>query len=455
MDFHRLAGRTARALAGCVIVAVGAGSCSGGTFGAGSSCVAGETKTCPCSATAMGVQVCADDGSDYSACSCDDGGASSTDGASGDGTVVHDGSGSDGSSSIDATAMDGNSSDGSSSIDATAMDGSSSMDATGRDATTDGDAGDGAIADASGDTAPVDGCVPMGPEDCFDGIDDDCNGLTDCADPACQPVAECVPEAIGFTYGAEVAAGGACPAQFGAATLDLEQGLNESTTCTGCTCTASMTCTNVLTVGAPGACPPVTPVATFDISSAACTPISLTTHNAHIDTTTAHTSCGTMGTPSPTPLAWGAHTRLCSTSTVGAGCAAGNVCVAKATKHCVATSGVIACAAGYTAEGSGGPWYTGVTDTRSCGSTCGCTTSGGSCQQSTVVLDSAPDCGGGITTDLLAQNHDYCGQPATYQSATVNMPRPQMGGDWPTCSASYSAMTGSVTATGSETLCCR
>ena len=36
------------------------------------------------------------------------------------------------------------------------------------------------------EASPVDGCKATGPEKCTNGVDDDCNGLTDCADPACQ-----------------------------------------------------------------------------------------------------------------------------------------------------------------------------------------------------------------------------------------------------------------------------
>jgi len=36
-------------------------------------------------------------------------------------------------------------------------------------------------------TTTLPGCVPTGPEDCGDMIDNDCDGPIDCADPACQP----------------------------------------------------------------------------------------------------------------------------------------------------------------------------------------------------------------------------------------------------------------------------
>ena len=36
-------------------------------------------------------------------------------------------------------------------------------------------------------------CVPTGAENCFNGVDDDCNGHVDCDDPACgSGVAQCV-----------------------------------------------------------------------------------------------------------------------------------------------------------------------------------------------------------------------------------------------------------------------
>src|SRR5262249_7045442 len=49
-------------------------------------------------------------------------------------------------------------------------------------------------------------CPGGGVELCFNGVDDDCDGHTDCDDPDCAPIAVCVPPATGsFTYDTEEA----------------------------------------------------------------------------------------------------------------------------------------------------------------------------------------------------------------------------------------------------------
>jgi hypothetical protein len=65
-----------------------------------------------------------------------------------------------------------------------------------------GDAG----TDAGADASP---CEPRGPETCFNGQDDDCNGVVDCADSACDSTAMCVPgdDSTGILVGQDEA----CP----------------------------------------------------------------------------------------------------------------------------------------------------------------------------------------------------------------------------------------------------
>src|SRR5437773_2281567 len=55
-----------------------------------------------------------------------------------------------------------------------------------RDANRDGDGADA--------TNPADACATQ-ESDCLDGVDNDCNGLVDCADPACGAGFRCVADA--------------------------------------------------------------------------------------------------------------------------------------------------------------------------------------------------------------------------------------------------------------------
>jgi hypothetical protein len=75
---------------------------------------------------------------------------------------------------------------------------SSVPDITYGNGTTNGDTGPGGN-DGGFDTTPgpdardvVTDCKATGPENCDDGIDNDCNGVADCADPACNPTHQCV-----------------------------------------------------------------------------------------------------------------------------------------------------------------------------------------------------------------------------------------------------------------------
>lgn len=75
---------------------------------------------------------------------------------------------------------------------------------------------DGAVPDGSTDTGvpPADACVPLPPgvDTCTDGLDGDCNGLIDCADPGCAGDPAC-DACIGVPCGeCEMCAGGACVA---------------------------------------------------------------------------------------------------------------------------------------------------------------------------------------------------------------------------------------------------
>ncbi len=87
----------------------------------------------------------------------------------------------------------------------------------------------------------VDGCVPTGPENCTNGLDDDCNGLTDCQDPACTGAGyTCVPDpstAVGWSFAPlNPSARPACPSPLSAAYVDVNPTNLSSPASCSCTC---------------------------------------------------------------------------------------------------------------------------------------------------------------------------------------------------------------------------
>ncbi|MBV9947338.1 MAG: hypothetical protein JOZ69_10855 [Myxococcales bacterium] len=101
-------------------------------------------------------------------------------------------------------------------------------------------------ADADAESADVVAdvrCVPTGPEDCTNGVDDDCNGSVDCADPACgsagyacvgaTPIGWLGPVAL--YEGALATAVPDCPAGY-ASPVDRKGGLTGPQAACTCTC---------------------------------------------------------------------------------------------------------------------------------------------------------------------------------------------------------------------------
>lgn len=127
-----------------------------------------------------------------------------------------------GSPDPDAATQDGSTSDGSETPDGSAPDGTT-PDGTMRDG---GDAGN-------------PGCVPTGPEDCFNSLDDDCINGIDCNDPACGA---CVAAPMGFALGLIVDAASPCPAGFETQQTPIFAGLDQGPGCVGtCACSPNPT----------------------------------------------------------------------------------------------------------------------------------------------------------------------------------------------------------------------
>jgi hypothetical protein len=245
----------------------------------------------------------------------------------------------------------------------------------------------GPFADAvAPDSSKPDVCVETGVERCFDGIDNDCNGLADCADPACAAGATCIPDPALLDVAVRVAPDAACPNGF-ATPIDLRSGLNTGAGCTACGCTAgALTCQAEIAVlatnsGGPYACDS-TVTSRLVRDADGCTFVANALGIGNLAGIKAAVAC-TPGTTAPLPATWASSVRLCKTADIGTGCEAGFVCApivqAPAAERCVVSAGSKPCPAGYATKGA---LYARYDDTRAC--SCACE-GAGDCTGTSVV----------------------------------------------------------------------
>ena len=125
--------------------------------------------------------------------------------------------------------------------------------------------------DARSDTPEVSIDAPDPSEtSCFDGLDDDHNGVADCAEPSCAPFAACVPELPagwdGYAALYDGTAAPTCPGVFTSTLAPGNVGLTAAAaSCTACACGAA----------SGGACPAsggvaTVPPATWATTAVAC-----------------------------------------------------------------------------------------------------------------------------------------------------------------------------------------
>jgi hypothetical protein len=304
-------------------------------------------------------------------------------------------------------------------------------------------------------------CVPK-TEDCFNGLDDDCDGLEDCADPDCTATAVCVPMPSG-DVGTSVAGGQACPPGFPTATM-LKSGLQAGgATCAGCQCGGSTTtCASTLSTFLTAAdCAGGTNgkvEATFkSTDTTACVVPDTSTPNVYGASLTAWTvtssGCAASGTPVKPPGGFTTSTTFCRASAVSAvgkgGCAAGSVCAPKAPAAggtCVLLAGTAACPTGTKA---GAVLYSDFTDTRSCAA-CTCGAPVAACDNLIVQMGSDYGCG----VDF-ADIHGGARTCETAQAGGVYTPGYHLAGVPAAGSCTpQSAVSGTITPTGGRALCC-
>jgi len=274
--------------------------------------------------------------------------------------------------------------------------------------------------------SPSGTCVPSSVEDCTNGIDDDGNGLIDCADPACTAGFMCVPAVpAGFTGPGEVFDGpGTSPPCDPQYTKDYLAGYATPqcpVSCGTCTCGSptGVTCTNprFLIGTATSKC------AGGVILADGCNAIdSGATNYATTAGVASGGSCTIVpGTPSIPPVTSNTG-HLCSGSAKGGlGCQTGYVCWPKPQtpflpQACVFASGDLTCpSTGYTAKRS---YYDSpnAKDTRACTSSCGgCDTVSGATCKASIYFSTRTACLVGGRPDLIAV-------PSACQALPVNVP---------------------------------
>ena len=312
--------------------------------------------------------------------------------------------------------------------------------------------GGGDLGDGGGDLAAVDmtpapdlaHCVPVA-ENCFNGVDDDCDGHVDCDDSDCTAVAVCVPDVTGsFAVGTTLDPVSLCPQSYSSLEVVMS-GLTAAPNCsTGCTC--GVTCFTQL-YNFNSNCPDTDNENQFSLTdNVSCHTWPATSWNGTLDVHELATpaSCQKGGAGVVPTSSWAAQKRFCAASVQGTGCAAGNICVPVTPgPKCEIAAGAQTCDPGYNAVS--GPWYTGLTDTRSCNCSCGAPT--GNCGTTVTLYSDTACAAGGTSFAATAQNNFFCTAGGSFRSSRIAAA--------PTCGAPvYNPESGALTPTGAQTLCC-
>jgi hypothetical protein len=319
------------------------------------------------------------------------------------------------------------------------------------------DAGD-AARDAQPDT-----CAPHS-EVCNDGIDNDCNGLTDCADPACVPKWSCataVPAGWSLVEYADGARPG-CDPSYGTATDLVDTPTGDPATC-ACPCNVDPankgSCVHgsydVAYNGSTTSCP----ATSFSVASndGACVPLGLASFNSVPGAKAKITplpytpgTCTATLQKSVPPVQYQGQGRSCAlTTTTGAGCASGGTCAPKtsgAFNACVQQAGAQSCPAGF-----GTRYVVGtLSDTRDCTGACGCQETG-SCQNTKVTYFSNVGCNGTsaeVTADGQCDpNNENTPHMYTSYKYSADVTNVQ-------CNGSGATPSGAVGLNGTTTVCC-
>jgi hypothetical protein len=363
---------------------------------------------------------------------------------------LQDTTGEGGPGGVDARA-DGTSSSGSSSSS-----GSGGPEAGG-DATntSDGPTNDVVTIEAS----PVDGCKATGPEQCTNGVDDDCNGLTDCADPACQTQGyTCVvPAPNGWdTVAFDATSQAGCPTGLTQKKVDVDPtNLSAPAQC-GCACTpgGTVSCENGnigVKFGPDDTCSMTTAI-TFPGNDGNCNTQQIVVQP--FSQVTPPLSGGTC-TAAPTttvPPTGATQGEYCNgEKAFGGGCTGGQVCALAPAGYqgCIHHGGQVACPGdGYATQHAVGT----LQDTRNC-SPCSCNgTPTATCAGTWTFYTSNNCSGSSVSIPADGTCHPTSEPPpATYNSTVLAATPTNLACVQPAAPSP----TGSVALNGADTVCCQ
>lgn len=308
-------------------------------------------------------------------------------------------------------------------------------------------------------------CVRVAESDCLDGLDNNGDGLADCADPTCNAQVTCVPSvAVGNEVG--IFSSSACPSTNYSVAEHFNQGLNAPATCSGCSCNPFINCSMAVYFDYSNTdCSTAQYKATYYTSSGACISGSFGTPKAVKEVASVVSSGCTVTQGSPNTVSWNSSMNFCAASRSSATCGTNQLCVAKppTSAACVRIpSAAAACPAGYTPNPKG-TWYADneYSDNRTCA--CQCSSSGGSCDG--IVFRSGPSCPVDVSsaTGAFGAGSGYCRAKglAFNDWTTIGGFYPYNstddGENKPSCSLSSTSTTSGTTATasGGSTICCQ
>lgn len=315
------------------------------------------------------------------------------------------------------------------------------------------DGADGGVPpDAGGDvTSDVKVCAKT-ETDCTDGIDNDCNGKTDCEEPSCtQGGYSCVDEVPNAEFGWYAASGTpACPGTSQPTNLVTSISGTGSPSCS-CSCTVSASCPATVSLDNTEntQCSAVNNTRTLTLDNACHAAAFDIQVSAKSATLTGGTTCSPKATLPSLATTTG---RICKSQLPkgGGGCGTGKACLPitplPSFKACMIMGANAACPQTWPTATTVG---TSVNDQRTCGN-CGCTSQGGC--TGTVSFWQNSSCSANATATVplgsCAQTGVNATTIASYKATTTTSNA--------TCSnvANTVPLSGSATLAGQLSLCC-